>query len=55
MNGDKERRVKKLEQAKEDSQVKIIVNWDENPEPPGEGVTVITWDDIEGEPEHETV
>lgn len=27
--------------------MKIVVNWDEDPEPPGEGVLVITWDDIE--------
>ena len=52
MTGDKKRRVQKLEQAKEDSQVKIVVNWDVDPDPPGEGVTVVTWDDLEGE--HET-
>ena len=51
MNPDKKRRVEKLEKAKGDSQVIITVNWDENPEPPGEGVTVVTWDDLEDEHE----
>ena len=47
---DKKRRIDKLEKAKEDNQVKIIVNWDENPEPPGEGVRVVKWtDELEDE------
>ena len=50
MSPDKKRRVEKLEQAKEGSQVKIVVNWDENPAA-GEGVTVVTWDDLEDEHE----
>ena len=45
MKGDKKKRVEKLEKAKEDSQVIITVNWDENPEPPGEGVQVVRWED----------
>ena len=49
MTGDKKRRVEKLEKAGRDKEVKIVVNWDIEPEPPGEGVTVVTWDDEENE------
>ena len=52
MKPDKKKRIEKLEQAKEDSEIKIVVNWDPNPDPPGEGVRVVTWDDVEDE--HET-
>jgi len=41
---DIERRIEQLEQANAE-RVHVVVVWDEDPEPPGEGVIVIDWED----------
>jgi len=44
-----EKRLERLEQANAE-RVRVVVVWDEDPEPPGEDVIVIDWEDaINGE------
>jgi len=45
---DLERRIDRLEQQANPERVRVVVVWDEAPEPPGEGVLVINWPEDEG-------
>ena len=44
---DLEKRIEKLEQLTDPDQVRVVVVWDQDPEPPGEGVIVIEWPEDE--------
>jgi hypothetical protein len=40
-----ENRLEQLEKATGETQVRFVVNWDEDPLPPEEGTIVINWED----------
>jgi len=44
---DLETRIEKLEQLTDPDQVRVVVNWDQDPELPGPGVRVVNWEDGE--------
>ena len=46
---DLERRIEKLEQLTDPDQVRVVVVWDQDPELPGPGVRVVSWEGIDGE------
>jgi len=50
---DLERRIDKLEQLTDPDRARVVVNWDTDPGPPGEGVIVVSWGDIGDGPAQE--
>ena len=44
-------RLERLEKATGEPEIEVIVNWEENPGPAPEGVTVIRWSGDEDRPE----
>ena len=47
---DLEKRIEKLEQQADPDQARVVVNWDQDPKPPGPGVIVIGWEGLDNEP-----
>jgi hypothetical protein len=44
-----ENRLQQLEKATGETQVRFVVNWDEDPLPPEEGTIVINWEEPQDE------
>jgi len=42
-----ERRIERLEQQVDAEAIRVVVDWSEDPQPPGPGVLVVEWPDGE--------